>query len=156
MERRLRRAEWLGLAIVFAVILLIVLWPTPVDRPYDSALRHTLVHLHADGFPRWIDYDFVETSANVIMFAPLGALIASVAMPRLWWSSGVLGLTLSLAVEFTQAEFLPQRFASASDLAANTSGALLGGAVFALVRFARGGRRAQDQRHPHTPRPSDG
>lgn len=141
MGRRLRRAEWIALAAVLAVILTIVLWPTPVDRPYDGGLHGTLADLYRHGLPRFVDYTFVETAANVVMFLPLGALIASVALPRLWWVSGVLGLALSLSVEFTQAEFLPQRLASASDLMANTSGALLGGAIVAGARLAWHARR---------------
>lgn len=126
---------------MLAVILTIVLWPTPVDRPYDGGLHGTLADLYRHGLPRLVDYTFVETAANVVMFLPLGALIASVALPRLWWVSGVLGLALSLSVEFVQAEFLPQRLASASDLMANTSGALLGGAIVAVARLAWHARR---------------
>ncbi len=127
---------------MLAVILTIVLWPTPVDRPYDGGLHGTLADLYRHGLPRFVDYTFVETAANVVMFLPLGALIASVALPRLWWVSGVLGLSLSLSIEFTQAEFLPQRFASVSDLLANTAGALLGGGIVALARLALHARRA--------------
>jgi VanZ family protein len=141
MSRRLRRAEWIALAAVLAVILTIVLWPTPVDRPYDGGLHGTLAELYRYGLPSFVDYTFVETAANVVMFLPLGALIASVSLPRLWWTSGVLGLALSLSIEFTQAEFLPQRLASVSDLVANTGGAILGGAIVAVVRLAWRARR---------------
>lgn len=137
MDRQLRRAEWIAVVVVLAVILTIVLWPTPVDRPFDASLNAGLSWLHARGVPGWIDYSFVQNGANVVMFLPLGALIASVAMRSLWWTSGLLGLALSLCIEFTQAEFLPQRFASAGDLAANTAGALLGGGIVAVVRGVR-------------------
>jgi glycopeptide antibiotics resistance protein len=150
MERRLRKAEWIAVAVVLAVILTIVFWPTPVDRPYDKGLASVLATLHAGGLPVWIDYNFIQTGSNVIMFVPLGALIASVSMRPLWWISGVLGLTLSLCIEFTQYELLPQRFASAGDLAANTAGALLGGAIIAVARAARASKRTYADRHGGT------
>lgn len=143
MDRRLRRAEWVAVAVVLAVILTIVLWPTPVDRPFDGGLSAALNWLHARGIPGWIDYSFVQNAANVVIFLPLGALTASVSMRSLWWTSCVLGLALSLSIEFAQATWLPQRTASVGDLLTNTAGALVGGAVVAVVR-ARG-----DGRSPH-------
>ncbi|MCU1527798.1 MAG: hypothetical protein JWP75_1561 [Frondihabitans sp.] len=147
MGRRLRKAEWIAVAVVLAVILTIVFWPTPVDRPYDSGLASVLAALHRAGVPVWVDYSFIQNGANVVMFMPLGALIASVSMRPLWWISGVLGLTLSLCIEFTQYELLPQRFASAGDLAANTAGALLGGAIVFILRTRRDRRRSAEERH---------
>lgn len=135
-----------GTLIVLAVILVITLWPTPVDRPMHSQLLELLGWLHRAGIPAFVNYDFVQTGANVIMFLPLGVLIALLAMPSLWWVSGVLGLTLSLCVELGQYLLLPQRFASAGDLAANTAGALLGGALVAVVRHAS--RRRAARRSP--------
>lgn len=137
MGRRLRRGEWVVLLALLLAVLTVTFWPTPVDGPFDRSLQALLLAWHAHGVPGWFDYDFVQNAANVVLFAPLGALIASVALPRLWWSAGVLGLALSLTVEFVQAEFLPARFASAGDLAANTAGALLGGAIVAVARALR-------------------
>jgi glycopeptide antibiotics resistance protein len=90
--------------------------------------------LHRIGLPGWVNYGFVEAGSNVLMFVPLGALIALYFMRSLWWVSAVLGLTLSLCVEFGQEVLLPRRFASAGDLAANTAGALIGGAIVAVAR----------------------
>lgn len=141
MGRRLRRSEWVILLVLLVAVLTITFWPTPVDGPFDAGLQARLLSWHAHGVPGWFDYDFLQNASNVVLFAPLGALIASVALPRLWWASGVLGLALSLTVEFVQAEFLPARFASAGDLAANTAGALLGGAIVAVARALRARRR---------------
>lgn len=152
MERRLHSTEWLLVALVLAAILTIVFWPTPVDRPFDGGLRSALADLHRNGVPGWLDYRFVETAANVVMFVPLGALIASVSMRTLWWTSGVLGLALSLCIEFTQYTLLPARTASASDLLANTAGALVGGAAVALLR-ARRSRPAAPHDDAPTPTP---
>ncbi|GAA4266804.1 VanZ family protein [Frondihabitans peucedani] len=137
MERRLRRTEWVAVGVAVVLILLVTLWPSRVDAPIDGTLQHTLLRWHGLGLPAFVDYDFVQTAANVLLFAPLGALLASVFVRPLWWVSGVLGLTLSLSVEFAQYTLLPARLASAGDLASNTAGALLGGALVALAR-ARG------------------
>jgi len=117
------------------VILVITFWPTPVDRPFDAELSRIFWRLHhAYGVPGWVNYSLLESGSNVIMFIPLGALIALYIMQPLWWVSGVLGLTLSLCIELGQDVFLPHRFASAGDLAANTAGALIGGGIVAIAR----------------------
>lgn len=123
-----------------AVIVVITFWPTPVDRPFHAELTRLLNVLHGAGLPGWLNYGFVEAASNMLMFVPLGALVALYVMLPLWWLSGVAGLTLSLCVEFAQQVFLPHRFASPSDLAMNTAGALLGGLI---VLLARGGARAR-------------
>ncbi|BDZ50041.1 hypothetical protein GCM10025867_22820 [Frondihabitans sucicola] len=141
MDRRLRRAEWIAVGVVLVAILLVTLWPSRVDAPVDGSLQRTLLRWHGLGLPSFVDYSFVQTAANVAMFVPLGALIASVTVRPLWWVSGVLGLTLSLCVEFAQYTLLPARLASAGDLASNTAGALVGGAAVAILRTVLARRR---------------
>lgn len=140
MDRRLRLAEWIAVAVVLVVILGITFWPTRVDAGADGWLKLLFRRWHAEGVPGWVDYRLLEGTANAVMFLPFGALVASVAMRPLWWASGVLGLTLSLVVESSQALFLPARDASPVDLATNTSGALIGGVVVWLLRTARARR----------------
>jgi VanZ family protein len=137
-----RRWAWRALGLIAVAVVAITFWPTPVDRPFHSALGRLLALLHRHGMPAWITYPVVESASNVVMFVPLGALIAILALPRLWWVSGLFGLIASLLIEFSQMLFLPQRFASAGDLAANTAGALLGGMVICALRYipmSRGG-----------------
>jgi glycopeptide antibiotics resistance protein len=71
----------------------------------------------------------------MLLFVPFGALVAVLSAERLWWVCVVFGLTLSLSIELGQYLFLPQRYATASDILANTSGALLGGGIVAVVRW---------------------
>jgi len=145
MERGLR--TWERRAVTLAVLagmLVIAFWPTPVDTRFDGLLLASLRDLHSAGVPPWIDYMFVEVAANVVLFVPIGLLIGAATWPSLWWSSGVLGLALSLIIEFSQYLLLPHRFASADDLAANTLGALCGGALTAAWKTLarrRGARR---------------
>jgi glycopeptide antibiotics resistance protein len=138
-----RRWAWRALLALVSLVGVITFWPTPVDRPMHGALSVLLGRLHEAGLPQWIGYSVVESAANVLMFVPLGALVAVIAVPSLWWSSGVLGLLASLVIEFGQMLLLPQRFASPIDLATNTAGALLGGGIVAIVRLLRA-RRAAD------------
>ncbi|HEY5224323.1 MAG TPA: VanZ family protein [Microbacteriaceae bacterium] len=129
------------LAACLVIILTIAFWPTPVDRPFDAQLARTLSVLHGAGMPAWLDYDFVESAANVIMFVPFGALIALYATPRLWWTSVAAGFVLSVGIELFQKFFLPQRFASVGDVIANTAGALIGGGIVALLRMRADARK---------------
>lgn len=140
----MRAAVVIAVAVCVIVIVVITFWPTPVDRPVHREISDALDQLHHAGVPSQMNYSFVEFSANVALFLPLGALIALLVMPPLWGVSGVLGLTLSLCVEFCQYLFLPQRFASPYDLASNTLGALLGGVIVAIVRWSF----YRSQRHP--------
>jgi glycopeptide antibiotics resistance protein len=133
---RARRWAWLALALIVVVVGAITFWPTPVDRPFHSALDRILASLHGHGMPGWITYSFVESASNVVMFVPFGALIAILALPSLWWTSVVFGFLVSLIIEFGQSVLLPQRFASAADVAANTAGALLGGVLICTLRYA--------------------
>lgn len=135
VTRRTRVAVAIAVAICVVLITVITFWPTPVDRPAHREISDALSQLHRIGVPRQLTYSFVEFGANVALFLPLGALIAALSMPRLWWLSGVFGLGLSLCVEFGQYLFLPQRFASPYDLASNTAGAFLGGAIVGLARW---------------------
>jgi glycopeptide antibiotics resistance protein len=132
---RTRRWAWRALALIACAVVAITFWPTPVDRPFHSALGRIIAALHHHGMPEWITYPVIESASNVVMFVPLGALVALLALPSLWWVSGLFGLIASLLIEFSQMLFLPQRFASAGDLAANTAGALLGGAVICALRY---------------------
>jgi glycopeptide antibiotics resistance protein len=122
-------------AVYTAFVLLVTLWPTTVDRPIDPYLERFLAALHRQGWPAFIDYMFVETTANVLFFVPVGFLVC-IALPfrRAWWAVAIGG-GLSCLIETAQWLFLPGRVASLGDVAANTTGALIGTAVAVLVRL---------------------
>lgn len=117
---------------------LIALWPVPVDRGASVFLTRSLRQLHHWGVPPWFNYSAVEMASNVILFLPLGALVARILGPRLWWGGVAVGFLLSVLIELAQLVFLPARFASVVDVAANTAGALVG-ALSALLFMARRG-----------------
>jgi glycopeptide antibiotics resistance protein len=130
------RLRLVGVLILLdvAFVLLVTLWPTTVDRPIDPALLRFLAALHRHGVPMFVNYDFVESSANVLFFVPVGFL-ANLLLPyRRMWFAALLGALLSCGVETAQWLFLPGRVASLQDVLHNTIGAVLGCAVAVLFR----------------------
>jgi len=129
----MRRVWTIGALAWTAVILAITLSP---QQPTDGGFVHDwLAWWTARGLPAWVTYDTVEIAANVVLFIPFGFLLSrslsersETKGPTILWPT-VLGLALSLAIEFSQAAFLPARFPTVSDLAANTGGALLGAVI---------------------------
>jgi glycopeptide antibiotics resistance protein len=117
-------------------VLLVTLWPTTVDKPIDPYLIRFLDALHQHGVPGFVNYNFVEFSANVLFFVPIGFLGGLVLPYRLQWLAVPLGACLSGAIEVSQKLFLPGRVSSLGDVLANTSGAIAGCVVAALVRAA--------------------
>ena len=92
--------------------------------------------------PRYITA--FDLAANVLAYAPLGFLAVLASWPSLRASSAVVvgslcATALSFALETLQT-YLPSRFASNLDLAANAAGALLGALVGAALtaRLMRG------------------
>lgn len=104
----------------------IAFWPTPVDRGVDVLNSWPVRWLEASfGIPRPTGYDVVQTAANVVLFVPLGWF--AVALTRWsWWQVTVAGFVASVGIELGQAWLRPERFATVSDVVANTSGALVG------------------------------
>lgn len=129
-----RRPWALALGAYSAVVAVVVGWPTPVDAGAHGSLTTLLAALHGAGVPGWIDYDLVERAANVLMFVPLGLLVTRVT--GRWWAGVLVPAALSGAAELTQHLVRPERVATWTDLATNTSGAVLG-AVVAVALMAR-------------------
>ena len=129
-----RRGLWLTLlAAVVILLALIGFWPSPVDAPAQGYIAAALRKLHAHGVPRWFDYSFIERSANVMLFIPLG-IAAALALPhKKWWQIAALGLLVSACMELGQWIFLPQRYPSLTDLVTNTSGAVIGALIVAAL-----------------------
>ena len=131
------------LALVYlAVLAAIAFWPTPVDQGVDVLNSWPVRWLESSfGMPRPTGYDVVQTAANVVLFVPLGWL--AVALTRLsWWQVTAAGFVLSSGIEVGQALLRPERFATVSDVVANTSGALLGAVAATLVLRRRAPARA--------------
>ncbi|BCW72572.1 VanZ family protein [Arthrobacter sp. NicSoilB8] len=122
-----RPRVWQGvLGGAFILLALIGFWPSPVDRPVQGEIARTLLWLHSHGIPRWINYAFVEATANVVLFIPVG-IAATLAFPnRKWWQNAALGMLASACMELGQLLFLSSRFASPLDIITNTAGCVAG------------------------------
>lgn len=114
------------LAAMLVPLAFIAFWPSPVDEPIQGLLARILRFLHHNGIPTWFNYRFVEASANMALFIPLG-IVASLAFPKKhWWQIGAFCLLISGCMELGQLLFLHNRFASPVDLMTNTAGAVMG------------------------------
>jgi glycopeptide antibiotics resistance protein len=108
-----------------------VLWPSGVDGGLQSQLWSLLQSIGIE----WLTVDFVQTVANVLLFVPLGLLVALLLPLRLMWVVAAGGLALSVAIELAQAAFLPVRHgAELPDIIANTAGSLIGLGIALLAR----------------------
>jgi glycopeptide antibiotics resistance protein len=114
-------------------LALVAFWPSPVDQPVSGQLTAVLNFLQSHGIPGWFNYQFVEASANVVLFVPVGFVAAFAFTAKRWWQIGAFGLLVSGCIELGQILFLQNRFASPSDIVTNTSGAVIGALLAALV-----------------------
>jgi glycopeptide antibiotics resistance protein len=119
------------MAAYLACLAAIGFWPSPVDKPIQGTLASVLRYLHHHGVPGWVNYHFVEASANIALFIPFGVLVAMSLPAVKWWRLVVLGALASICIEFGQLLFMVARFATLIDVLMNTAGALVG------VGFAR-------------------
>ncbi|WP_425863805.1 VanZ family protein [Arthrobacter sp. TWP1-1] len=112
-------------------VVLVVFWPTPVDRPASGQLHMILDWLHQHGMPIYIGYNKVEFASNIAMFIPTGYIAAT------WFKNVGLGVIIgalaSCLIELSQCLFLPERYATGLDVLANTIGAGIGAALYYVV-----------------------
>ena len=142
-----RVATW-GLIAYVAVLAGVALWPLPVDRPLSRLLDRALQAVHRRGVPDWVDYGFVESAANVLLFVPLGALVAWIIGRGYWWVGAAAGLLTSCVFELAQFLFLPGRYPTLADVLANTLGALLGAVLTLVARQIMPRRKPVRKRAP--------
>jgi VanZ family protein len=131
--------------VLLAGVLLVGFLPTRVDGGVENQVRGFVDWMRGLGAPEWVDYDLMDFLANIAFFVPVG-LIASLLLPRrVLWLAVPIGALLSGALELGQALFLPQRYASLTDVLANTIGATVGALIGAAIHQVRM-RRAPWQR----------
>ncbi|MDM4763932.1 VanZ family protein [Galbitalea sp. SE-J8] len=142
------RHWWIGATtcgVLVIAILVITLSPEPVDRPYAAIVDAIVSNVRAVPGLGWFDYDWLERLSNVVMFAPLGAIVT--VLSGRWLAAVAVGLVLSSLVEIAQALLLPDRTASVSDVIANSAGAAIGGLIVVVVRGIRARARRRRGRH---------
>ena len=128
-----QRRTVLSLAVAYALVLaLIALWPTPVDRPLDGLIVDAVQWARTIGLPHWFGYGLIEFLANVALFAPFGFFVSALldTHPAI---SALVGFATSASIEALQLAVRPERFATISDVLANTLGAVIGVAFAHIV-----------------------
>jgi len=132
-----RAREWLGASLLGAYVVIVLcatMWPTPLDAGYGASIQRFLDVLHRNGVPQWFGYNKLEFSANILMFVPLGFLVAILLPKRWWWLAFFICPGLSIAIEVTQNYFLAARFATVVDVISNSLGAVVGIIVATMLR----------------------
>lgn len=125
LRRRSRRPSpvwrdaraWL-VAYVLALTA-IAFWPVPVDSGAGLLLRAI-----SRVFP-FLTYNVIEFGANILLFVPLGLLIA-LLLPRRRYLVVPIALIATVSIEGLQGVFLGARTSSVLDVVANTTGACIG------------------------------
>lgn len=135
------RARWLLLLVAaYAMALaLIALWSSPVDSGFNAAdLGPVAWFIRIFGLTPEQGYNVTEFAANIALFIPLG-IFARVLWPSLrWWQVALLAASVSTTIEILQGLLRPERFATVSDVVANTAGGLIG---VMLCKGARSGAK---------------
>ena len=132
-----RAREWLGavtLSAYASVVLMATMWPTPLDQGYEASINKLFSVLYRNGVPLWFGYNKLEFTANILMFVPLGFLVALLLPARIWWLALVICPAMSIAIELVQSVALSARFATALDVVANSIGAVIGILVAVIIR----------------------
>lgn len=129
-----RSPTHLVLAAAYLVALaLVAFWPSPVDQGIDVVNSWPVRLLESTfGIARPVGYDVVQLAANVVLFVPLGWLAVALTRAR-WWQVTLIGFLLSSGIEVGQALVRPDRFATVSDVVANTLGTALGAVAASLL-----------------------
>jgi VanZ family protein len=137
MSTRARRITTLSLlGIVIVAGALVMFLPAPVDRALRGSLNEVLDAVRAAGLPNIFRYGVLEFGGNILLFIPLGFVLA-LLMPRgRRWMAPTLCVAGSFAAEFAQSVLLPERHADPTDVLGNTIGGLIG-TLLVVVFFRR-------------------
>ena len=148
--RRIRLTGYL----LFAIYLVTLAWasfnPEPIDGsgPIRQFVAWVLNFTSIDPNLKWLDYNRLESLANILLYVPLGLGLALIFKRLPWWADILLGVTVTLTAEGVQRWLLPDRFATWADVLNNSIGVAIGvisaRSIVALVRL----RRAQGSASP--------
>ena len=137
------------LVVCFASLLLITLFPIAPNLSFLSPVSHLLVWA---GVPHAVAGQVLEAILNVLMFVPLGLLLAFLMPSRRWWWLAVLTCAaVSFGVELIQAVALAGRSATLIDFVANSTGGAIGSLIalpWLPVREPRTANPAPARREP--------
>lgn len=126
------------LLLPYLVALSLIVWLPAKSASQVTGIAFAFARFVSDstGLSLATSNSIFEFLANIALFVPFGLLLA-VARPRmnLWWIV-LLGFCISAIVELVQT-MLPTRYATVSDVVANTLGAVAGGVLIRVSIAAR-------------------
>jgi VanZ family protein len=118
-----------ALGIYIAVLTLIAIWPVPVDSGAGPLIRAITRALPI------VTHARLEFGANILLFVPLGALLAVILSRR--YLVVPIAFVTTVGIESVQALALDRRVPSVMDIIANVTGACLGLLLVGLVEWWR-------------------
>lgn len=137
MSTSVRRPALVALTVAYlAFVGWVTLTPQPAVPDPNSFTQQIIRAILASPLFHWLGYSRLEFTANVVMFIPVGVLLALLLPPRRWWVAVLIGLGMTVAIETAQL-FIPGRVSDVRDIVANTAGAAIGVAVVRVIRAAR-------------------
>lgn len=130
------------LSVVTVAYLALVGWltltPQSEDSP-DGLLWQVALFFDRHAATEWITFNLLEFTANIAMFVPFGLLFVLLLGRRRWWLAILLGVALTIGIEFAQ-QFIPNRVSDPRDILSNSMGATIG-TLLALALTAAKARR---------------
>lgn len=125
-----------------ALVLLVTLGPVPQRLAGSQSSRGVLAWRDWFDAATWTTGSPLEFTANVLLFAPWGALAVLIVGARQWWLAVLAGLALTTLIEIAQ---IPTaRISDPRDLVANLAGTVLGVMLALVVDAIRSRMRALD------------
>lgn len=125
----------------------VTLTPGEVAPTSSELVTRVLARLQRYEELSWLTYDRAELLANVALFVPVGLFLLLLFGTRFWWVAAVAAFALTSAIETAQRS-IPGRVPDERDIAANTTGALVGiavGVVLTLPATLRRNRRKRER-----------
>lgn len=114
------------LLIPYAIAVLLIVWLPASEAGKVTGIVAMFAHLVAGwGVPFEAAYTAFEFAANIALFAPLGVLLALGWRRIPGWVLIAVGCGSSIVIELVQLA-IPSRYATVSDVVANTLGTAVG------------------------------
>jgi len=137
-SRRSRGILILAFAVYLALLAWVVLWKLEAPWIGDAASLERPIKL----VPFVLSGDAgastpAEMLINLVLFVPFGLFVGALAPTWSWFKAGVAALAASLVLETVQHLISTGSF-DTTDLIVNTAGALIGWAIFVVVRRVSG------------------
>ena len=134
------RVPHILLAAYIVALTLIAIWPVPVDSGAGPAIR-AVTRI----FPI-LTYARIEFGANILMFVPLGVLLALILRQR--FLVVPIAVLTTVTIESVQGLALSLRTPSVMDIVANVTGACIGLLLVTAVEWWRARAESSGQGRP--------